>query len=72
MKIDKMTSDIPSDYSHAAPFKMLGWFPCVQASNLKCIRSVSVCSNLPCINIGVRVKLTRNLLGGFFSYKAAF
>jgi len=38
---------------------VLGWFPCVQVtSHVKCIRLVSERSSLPCINIGVRIKLT--------------
>jgi len=49
----------PSEYSHAAPFKMYSngfraFFTCYS----NCIRFVSVRSSLPCINIDVRIDLT--------------
>jgi len=63
-----------SGYSHAAPFKMgiSGLFPCVQdTSHLKCIRSVSVRSNLPCINplppSNAVQKQKKNILEDLFS-----
>jgi len=40
-------------------WNVFGWFPCVQVtSHFKCIRFVSMRSNLPCINIGVQIELT--------------
>jgi len=45
-------------------YNVLGCFPCVQVtSHLKCIGSVSVRSSVSCINMGVRIELTKSLIG---------
>ena len=41
-------------------------------SHLKCLRLVSVCSSLPCINIGVRIELTVSTFHKIFFRKIRF
>jgi len=42
---------------------VLGWFPCVQVTfHVECTRFVSVRFSLPCINIDVRIELTKKII----------